>query len=49
MDLSAYQPMFDLIVSAGAVSLPLVVACGLVGKAFNALVSMVIGERKVRL
>lgn len=49
MDLSMFQPAFDLLVDCAAVSLPLVVAAGLVGKAFNALVSVITGERRVKL
>ena len=49
MDLSVYQPVFDLIVEAAALSLPMVVCAGIVGKAFNALVSAVVGERRIKL
>lgn len=49
MDMTVYQPMFDLIVTSAAVSLPLAIACGLVGRAYNALVGMVTGEKKVKL
>lgn len=49
MDFTMYQPILDLIVTSAAVSLPLVVACGLVGRAYNALVGMVTGERRVKL
>lgn len=44
-----YQSVFDLIVDCGAVSLPIVVVCGIVGKLFNALVSMVIGKERVNI
>lgn len=47
-DLMLWIPVFQVITECAAVSIPLVVVCGLVGKAYNALVSMVFGERKVR-
>lgn len=49
MDLSAYQEIFDLIVESAAISLPMVICCGLVGKAYNALVSAVYGEKRLKL
>lgn len=49
MDLSQYQAVFDIIVESAAVSLPLVVACGLVGKLFNTFVSAVTGDRRLKL
>ena len=49
MDLNEYQDVFNVIVNSAAVSLPMVVACGLVGKVFNALTSMITGERRVKL
>lgn len=49
MELSAYQEALNLIVESAAISLPLVVACGLVGKVFNGLVSAVTGEKRLKL
>lgn len=49
MDLTAYQGVFNLITTSAAASLPIVVVCGLVGRAYNALVGMVTGERRVKL
>ena len=47
-DLTLWVPALQVIADCGAVSIPLVVAAGLVSRAFNALVSMVTGERRVR-
>ena len=48
LDLLEYVPAFELIVSAGAVSLPLVVACGLVDRMYNALFGMITGKQVVK-
>ncbi len=48
-NLEMWQEAINMIVSAGAVSLPLAVVSGLVGRAYNALVGMVTGEKRVRL
>lgn len=47
-NLTFWQPVIEVITNAGAVSIPLVVVCGIVGRAYNALVGMVTGERRVR-
>lgn len=44
-----WQNAIDMLVEAAAVSLPLVLASGLVGRCYNALVSMVTGSREVKL
>lgn len=49
MDLSAYQEVFQIIVESAAVSLPIVVVAGVVSKAYNALVSAVYGDRRIKL
>ena len=48
MDLLEYVPVFELIVGAGAVSLPIVVACGLVERVYNSLLDMITGKRVVK-
>lgn len=49
VDLSAYQEVFQFIVEAGAISLPMVIVAGLVSKAYNALVSAIYGEKRLKL
>lgn len=49
MDLSEYQEAIKLIVDSGAVSLPLVVTCGLATRVFNALFSAICGEKRLKL
>lgn len=48
LDLLEYVPVFELIVSAGALSLPMVVTCGLVEWVYNSLFGMITGKRVVK-
>lgn len=48
LDLLEYVPVFELIVTAGALSLPMVVACGLVERLYNSLFGMITGKDVVR-
>ena len=41
MELEMYYPVFELLSYAGAISLPLVVVCGLVERMYNALFDMI--------
>lgn len=48
LDLLEYVPVFELIVTAGALSLPMVVVCGLVERLYNSLFGMITGKDVVR-
>lgn len=48
MDLAEYVEVFQLIVSAGAVSLPIVVSCSLAERVYWAMLSMITGQRVVK-
>lgn len=44
-----YQDSINLIVAAGACSILPAVICGIVERAYNALYSMISGERSIKL
>ena len=48
MGLEQYAQVFELITTAGAISLPMVVVCGLVERAYNGLFGMVTGRQVVK-
>ena len=48
MDLVEYIPVFELIVTAGGLSLPMVVVCGIVERMYNGLFDMVSGKQVVK-
>ena len=48
MGLEQYAQVFDLIVTAGAISLPIVVVCALIERAYNALFGMITGKQVVK-
>lgn len=48
MDLVEYVPVFEMIVSAGALSLPMVVVCGLVERMYNGLFDLISGKQVVK-
>lgn len=48
MELVEYAQVFELIVTAGAISLPMVVVCGLTERAYNALFDLVTGKQVVK-
>ena len=48
MGLEQYAQVFELIVTAGAISLPMVVVCGLVERSYNALCGMIAGKQVVK-
>ena len=48
MGLEQYAQVFELIVTAGAISLPIVVTCALIERAYNALFGMIAGKQVVK-
>lgn len=48
MELAEYAQVFEMIVTAGAISLPMVVVCGLTERIYNALLDMVTGKQVVK-
>ena len=48
MELAEYAQVFEMITTAGAISLPMVVVCGLVEKAYNALFDLITGKQVVK-
>ena len=48
MELAEYAQVFELIVTAGAISLPMVVVCGLTERFYNALFDFITGKQVVK-